>query len=35
MKKNQNVDISSLAPGSYYVHIEHPDGVIKRQILVK
>uniref|UniRef100_UPI0030EC43D0 T9SS type A sorting domain-containing protein n=1 Tax=uncultured Cyclobacterium sp. TaxID=453820 RepID=UPI0030EC43D0 len=31
----QNIDISSLAPGRYYVHIEHPDGVIKRQILVK
>ncbi|MBD3629345.1 T9SS type A sorting domain-containing protein [Cyclobacterium sp.] len=34
-KENLNIDISSLAPGRYYVHIEHPDGVIKRQILVK
>jgi|GEM_PF-976572 len=34
-EENQTIDISSLAPGRYYVHIEHPDGVIKRQILVK
>ncbi|WP_209330830.1 T9SS type A sorting domain-containing protein [Lunatimonas salinarum] len=31
----QAVDVSSLKAGRYFVHIEHPDGVIKRQILVE
>lgn len=31
---NQELDVSSLKPGRYFVHIEHPDGVVKRQILI-
>lgn len=31
---NQEMDVSSLKPGRYFVHIEHPDGVVKRQILI-